>query len=602
MSTMKSKYYSTCPLCKGKIKVGQLISTENELKKWAHTDCVSAISTGIHVMSKENASLKSLVDVSEPVVKKAFKPSKYQLAIFEFIVNGKGHGMVEAVAGSGKTTTIENVLEYVPLALMVEAFPSSLPSIPCPLDSSILLHDGIPEKVSQLLSRNKVAFLAFNKHIATELKKRSPSYVHVSTLHALGRSLLNSRFKGIELDEDKVNGKMEDFWPVSKFAKDENKQEYEVPKEVRYANRTKRYSMRRLVSMMKNTLANYNDLNEVQKIIDFYGIDIPEDIFKEVLEALPKVMSRCKSDTRTMDFDDMLWLPIVHSLPLEKFHFMFVDEGQDLNACQVEYVLRSVDNGGRIVIVGDRQQSLYGFRGADVNAIPRMVKTLKATVLPLSITYRCPTSHVTLAKNIVPQLEASEFAKEGLIENLKYADFLGKVKVGDMVLCRTNAPLVKPAFEVIRRGMKAIIKGKDIGGQLIEFVKRFEAKDLQSLEIMMSEYTASEYQRFLDRGKELQADMVMDKFDTVKVVAAECNSVEDLCFKLDSLFSDFEAGVVFSSVHRAKGLESENVFILRNDLMPHPKAKQDWEQIQESNAQYVAYTRSKESLYFVEKG
>ncbi len=55
-------------------------------------------------------------------------------------------------------------------------------------------------------------------------------------------------------------------------------------------------------------------------------------------------------------------------------------------------------------------------------------------------------------------------------------------------------------------------------------------------------------------------------------------------------------------VSLAKGLEAERVFILRPDLMPLSRARQAWEQQQERNIEYVAYTRSKSALYFVEEG
>jgi superfamily I DNA/RNA helicase len=52
-------------------------------------------------------------------------------------------------------------------------------------------------------------------------------------------------------------------------------------------------------------------------------------------------------------------------------------------------------------------------------------------------------------------------------------------------------------------------------------------------------------------------------------------------------------------VHRAKGLEAKNVFILKPELLPHPMAKQPWQQEQERNIKYVAFTRALESLQFI---
>jgi len=76
--------------------------------------------------------------------------------------------------------------------------------------------------------------------------------------------------------------------------------------------------------------------------------------------------------------------------------------------------------------------------------------------------------------------------------------------------------------------------------------------------------------------------------------------VDELVHKIEGLFSDEIEGVVCSSVHRAKGLEADRVFIIRRDLMPHPMAQSPWELVQEKNLEYVAITRSKNELIFVE--
>jgi superfamily I DNA/RNA helicase len=79
-----------------------------------------------------------------------------------------------------------------------------------------------------------------------------------------------------------------------------------------------------------------------------------------------------------------------------------------------------------------------------------------------------------------------------------------------------------------------------------------------------------------------------------------CTTIRELQDKIDAIFSDDAEGVVFSSIHKAKGLEAERVFILHPELMPHPMAKQDWEQVQERNIEYVAITRTLSELIYVE--
>jgi DNA helicase-2/ATP-dependent DNA helicase PcrA len=576
---MNSKYNGFCQKCKHKIHIGDPIEKDEGLGKWVHVNCPNnaqagkafhaakkstGVNTLVNVMETFEAMPAEVTDEQETVpFDLSWTPSKYQQDIFDFIETGTGNGVAEAVAGSGKTSTIIKALSLVPASA-------------------------------------SVAFLAFNKHIAKEIDSRLRSigvtHVRVSTIHSLGLQQVKklADFNARDgIDKDKVGGIMDAFWPVSKGIGDHDKK----------INRIRRAIMRRAVSLAKATLVDVQDGNALMEMFERYNFTVDEHT-PVVIEKLPHVMQQCLENVETIDYDDMIWLPLVHrklKMHFEKFQYIFVDEAQDLNNSQIQFILNSAWKGQtRIICVGDRRQSLYGFRGADTEAIPRLIEMLEATVLPLSISYRCPRSHVLRAQGIVPQIEPSDTAIEGLInEELEYRDFIKMIEPGDMIICRTNAPLIKPAFEAIKAGKKAMIRGADIGAKLISFVEKFEADTLAQLEILMNEYTEKEYQRYMDKGKELQAQMVKDELDTVQTVAASCKSVFELTNKLKMLFSDSNTGVVFSSVHRAKGLEAERVFILRDDLMPHPKAKAGWEQVQESNCLYVALTRSKRELYFV---
>jgi superfamily I DNA/RNA helicase len=261
----------------------------------------------------------------------------------------------------------------------------------------------------------------------------------------------------------------------------------------------------------------------------------------------------------------------------------------------------SVKENGRIVAVGDRYQSIYGFRGADVDAIPNLIENLEAETLPLSITYRCPKSHVQLLNDLFPMipLECSETAIQGEIRDLGKEGFIKEVKQGDMVLCRCNAPLVPLAFELIRKGIKAIIRGRDIGTNLLSIVRRMKAVDIKDLNIKLEDYCHKEVSKLLDREKSIAAQSLQDKIDTINALMDGTNTISDLEDKIENIFSDTNVGVVFSSVHKAKGLEAEKVYILEPKLMPHPMAKHDWEKAQESNIKYVAYTRSLDQLILV---
>ena len=77
-----------------------------------------------------------------------------------------------------------------------------------------------------------------------------------------------------------------------------------------------------------------------------------------------KLLEQCTgTEDGCIDFDDMIWLPVVLDLPQRKFDRVFIDECQDLNRSQIELSLRAVKPDGRILAVGDPHQAIYSFRG-----------------------------------------------------------------------------------------------------------------------------------------------------------------------------------------------------------------------------------------------
>jgi len=75
--------------------------------------------------------------------------------------------------------------------------------------------------------------------------------------------------------------------------------------------------------------------------------------------------------------------------------------------------------------------------------------------------------------------------------------------------------------------------------------------------------------------------------------------VGKLIEEIEALFGQ-GGGIKLSSVHRAKGLEAERVFLLDPHRMPSSRAEKDWELEQENNLIYVAYTRARRALWFID--
>lgn len=477
-------------------------------------------------------------------------PTVQQEAIFEWVRRNRtvrgAHLVVQAGPGAGKTTTIEGIVENIP---------ASDRTLVCP----------------------------FNKDITEVLKERLPERYNlwVQTLHSHGLSRINydRRQAGEEraiVDGDKVKG------IIAEFITDE------------FQFRTRRGRISKLVSLVKNTMARRPDLEEV---CDRHGIECdPEDI-----DLVKPILRRCRQDAR-VDFDDMIWIPVVNKLSSAPFRWVIVDESQDLNQCQIELILSAVAHGGHVICVGDPHQSIYGFRGADTEAMDRIIERLDADLLPLSVTFRCPTSVVELAQTVMPELEARPGAPEGEVRRVGAEDFLSEVETGDMVLCRTNAPIITPVLELLRAGRKANIRGRDIKVGLIALVERQEVFRLSELIDKLSDWCVREVARAMAQEKERKARMIQDRTSTIFALCDGLSTVPQLLDRIRTIFSDESGdGVIFSTVHRAKGLESDRVFLLRPDLLPlRFKNMQDWQVDEETNIQFVAWTRAASELIFVD--
>jgi DNA helicase-2/ATP-dependent DNA helicase PcrA len=494
-----------------------------------------------------------------------FKPSSYQQAIFDFIRTGNGHAVVEAVAGSGKSTTLEQALRYIP-------------------------------------ADKKVIVVAFNKAIATameaRLKKAGLKNVAAKTLHSVGFGIVRKHRK-VRMDGYTVYNAFEDLWP---------KPEGHTPqaKEARNAWFETKRIVKQLASLAKGELVDPTDRIQLEQLAYHHDI-LGNGTLDTALDMLPRVYERCEAGT-SIDFDDMIYLPVANGWkPTYRYDFVFVDETQDLNRCQIELALSLVKSTGRIIAVGDRHQSIYGFRGADSDAIPNIIKRLDATTLPLSITYRCPNSVVSLAQQLVPHIEASPTAKDGEVRDMDTDQFVDQVQEDDMVLCRKNAPLISCAFRLIRQGRKAVVRGRDIGKNLIQVIDKCSKKNVPLDEVFgcIQDYRVREISKMeKKRNGEQLIDQFNDKMDCLELFFEGRDTVEEVKKAIEHLFSDDIRGIVLSSIHKAKGLEADNIFIidpasLPMDWVAAKYGEESWQYQQELNCEYVAYTRAKSTLTFV---
>lgn len=163
----------------------------------------------------------------------------------------------------------------------------------------------------------------------------------------------------------------------------------------------------------------------------------------------------------------------------------------------------------------------------------------------------------------------------------------------DAIICRNSAPLVNVAFRLIANRVACHILGRDIGANLIKLIKGFRATSREELVQKLDRYEERE-------SRKRESETVEDRCNCLRFIVANCASVDEAIATIEDLFKDRANAITLSTIHKAKGLEWETVYLLdRLKLMPSRFAKLDWQKEQEKNLLYVAVTRAKVNLIHV---
>jgi len=485
-----------------------------------------------------------------------FIPSPEQSSFFDTLTDPSGRNIaLSACAGSGKTTTIVEGLKLLPAKLPSGLAPS-------------------------------VCFLAFNKSIAETLKSRVPQAVACSTFHSLGFNALKSFGivqRNVKIDARKIPKLVFNTGTVDGGSPD-------MPQLIK------------LIGLGKSEATATPDWAALCKLHEF-DFDIGAS---RACALAQTVLDASLRDRDTIDFDDMLWMPVVLNVLFTKYDYVFVDEAQDVNPVQMEIVARLLKPTSRLVIVGDPRQAIYAFRGAGHGAMDEMIRRFDMTSMPLSVSYRCPRNIVLEARTRggCTAIKPSAVAGDGTVQReTEYS--ASAFTPHDVILCRNTAPLVAMCYALLQRSIPCRILGRDIGAQLAALVKKMRAANLEDLAEKLGKWQAREVAKCETDGR--SPDRVYDQHDCIihfiNMLDEDSRSVEDVLTQIDLLFNDQtkSAKLTLCTVHKAKGLEWRTVFILDfAKYMPSRWAKQDWQKVQEKNLIYVAITRCMDTLIYIE--
>ena len=548
-------------------------------------------------------------------------PTLAQRAIYDFIEHGKGNGIIDAVAGAGKTTTL--------MACMVHT-----PNI------------------------NDVIFCAFNRSIRDEIHKRlhrNKKDVRVCTIHSLGFQLLRTNGK-YKLDDNKF----------SKIIKDPefiNSIEYELDKILSFhscpsikelrsnsSNMSKEFfDGRKLMSVIVSRLLDINlkyrstltgsSMEEYEKLDNHFNFFAPPHNNKKnklsdelwsvsypneficYINAHQALITRGNEFALSkgiIDFTDQLYLPYIYNLTSKnKYGFVFVDECQDLSPAQLYVVKQYLRSDGRLLAVGDPYQAIYGFAGADCGSFQRIQDTFGCTSLGLTDCFRCPQTVIQLAQTIRPDIKGFKTEPGSVITilNDKAEEYINS---GDLVICRFRDPLLKLSMSLVNRNLKVKIHPDELDLFIGDYKKNFKLNELK--EILTEDTVEDFFELILQKGirriqrenkdvdPSLKEQIIINEtgflqetleFLKLKFFDWQLNTIESILKRLKNMLScpDNDA-IKISTIHRAKGLENKRVFILKYDSLPFlGRCTQEWERIQEHNLHYVAVTRAKENLF-----
>lgn len=514
----------------------------------------------------------------------SYAPTAQQATVIEWVRTGKRdgrpakrHGMVQARAGTGKTS------------LLMMSFPEM---------------------------EGSVAATAYNKDIATEIetKCKQAGLIHVDagTAHRFGLRTWKKVARRCHVDLENRD------W--FKMIVDE----VGISREFRsFVRQGLNFARQRGIGIV----CPANDPQAWLKLAADYNLEdalfadpssVPPAMREKMLQAALRATHKALAKSveigpKIIDGEGMLYLPLRENVRYDTYHWVVMDEAQDASPLRRIQAKRMLRPDGRFLGVGDEKQAINAWAGADNDSMDILSRDFNCEIFPLTVTWRCPKAIVARAQSIVPDYEAAPQAPEGEVRGMEYHAFTnpaflkGLNPERDALICRNTRPLVEMAFTLVKAGVPCVIEGKNLSKGLIALAKRWgdETPTVNDLRIKLDEYVMRETQRLMSLDREEAADKLNDEAEALYAFmedVAATAPVSVLVEKIERLFADTPKGarprgVRLMTAHKSKGLEFDTVYLLgANIFMPSKRARSKEAQEQEQHLIYVAWTRAKRVL------
>ncbi len=431
-------------------------------------------------------------------------PTAEQEHILSLVSLTTSNLIINALAGSGKTTTLEMIQDVLN------------PPVLC---------------------------LAFNRRIADVMVKRFKSTTTVRTFNGLGHRIWSTACaRRVSLDPKKTPDLLKEL--IKELPRGEQGEAWEVywdvisavglAKSLGYIPDGKYPNAKRLISKESFYVQLSEDIGPL-------GQYLCEEVLLRSIKA---------AYAGLIDYNDQVYMPALFGGTYPKFPTVLIDEAQDLSP--VNHQMLHHLSKSRLIAVGDPYQSIYRFRGAATNGMSKLADRFAMTPADLSVSFRCPRRIVEAVHWRAP---AMKWTKEGgrvaQLRNPTVNSFID----GCAIICRNNAPLFALALRLLAAGRSVSVSGSDVGPRVVGIMRRL-GEDHTPQEELLHEIKIWEAEK-LSKGSTTAQDIA----ECMRVFASCGATLGQAIAYAEHLFRQ-SGSITLLTGHKAKGLEWPTVYHL----------------------------------------
>jgi DNA polymerase III delta prime subunit len=438
------------------------------------------------------------------------KPNEQQQAVVDAVATAKPIVVVNAFAGTGKTSTLEFVAR-------------------------------------DLSKKNlKIHYLVFNSRNAHEAKTRMPDNVRATTAHGLAYHSPHP-----DTGEPMMtffSGPTSSIYPqVKQFLKTDNHRD---------------------IACVNETISNF--CHSADSIITEVHLPAPirargkKEEMEQYVETARGVFLRLRQNVGQPVGHDIYLKLASLAPPVLPVDVVMIDESQDLNPCMLSIVENQIKHGKQVIFVGDTYQHIYSFTGA-IDAMKHIQEKYQGVVrLPLTASYRFGPEIAEAANCFLAALGCREtLSGLGAPGTVSDDDYEGDLLDGALVY-RRNISMLQDilVFSAMGKKMKVIGGVSELKRLLQAVSDLYHRRRTSHMEVgLFEDFAELEGFAETDAGRHL--------LPVVKYVKEQCGDVSRAVGALEAAESNpplpGESYVTLTTAHKAKGLEFPAV-ALNEDL------------------------------------